>query len=147
MTLLDIAEISRRSGLPPSTLRYYEERGLITAAGRRGLRRQFDPGVLRRLAFIALARSARFSLDEIALMFAPDGEPTLDRNTLSAKADDLDRTIRELTVLRDGLRHAAHCPAPRHIECPTFLRILGSVLPGGAETTPDTGESVTQRNS
>jgi hypothetical protein len=43
---------------------------------------------------------------------------------LSAKADDLDRTIRRLSALRDGLRHAAACPAPSHMECPTFQRLL-----------------------
>ena len=75
MTNLDIAEVSRRAGLPASTLRYYEERGLIASVGRAGLRRQFDPGVLQRLALIALGRTAGFSLDEIVLMLAPDGQP------------------------------------------------------------------------
>ena len=39
---LDIAEVARRTGVPASTLRYYEEKGLITSTGRRGLRRLFD---------------------------------------------------------------------------------------------------------
>lgn len=43
MKLLDIAEVARRTGLPPSTLRFYEEKGLIASIGRRGLRRLFDP--------------------------------------------------------------------------------------------------------
>ena len=51
---LDIAEVARRSGVPASTLRYYEERGLIAPIGRRGLRRLFDAGVLERLALIGL---------------------------------------------------------------------------------------------
>src|SRR3546814_8415079 len=69
---LDIAEVAQRSGVPASALRYYEEKGLIASIGRRGLRRLFDPGVLERLALIALGRAAGFSLAEIALMFAPD---------------------------------------------------------------------------
>ena len=44
---LDIGEVARRVGLPPSTLRYYEEKGLIRAVGRRGLRRSFDAEVPR----------------------------------------------------------------------------------------------------
>ena len=83
---MDIGEVSRRSGVPVSTLRYYEEKGLIASIGRRGLRRQFDPGVVERLALIALGRSASFSLDEIARMFAPDGQPRIDRKMLTAKA-------------------------------------------------------------
>ena len=73
---------------------FYEEKGLIDSVGRRGLRRQFDAGVLERLAFIALGRTAGFSLDEIALMFAPDGRPRIDRQKLANKADELDRKIR-----------------------------------------------------
>ena len=120
----------RCSGLPASTLRFYEEKGLIASIGRRGLRRVFDPNVLERLALIALGRFAGFSLDEIAVMFAPDGQPRIDRQVLAAKAEELDRTIRKLTEMRDSLRHAAACRAPRHIECPTFRRILRAAASG-----------------
>ena len=124
MKELDIAEVSQRSGLPVSTLRFYEEKGLIASVGRRGLRRQFNASVLERLGLIALGRSAGFSLDEIAPMFAPDGRPRIDRQILAVKAEELDKTIRKLSAMRDGLRHAAACPAPTHMECPTFRRLL-----------------------
>jgi len=129
---VDITDVARRSGVPASTLRFYEEKGLITSIGRRGLHRVFDPGVLERLALIALGRSAGFSLEEIALMFAPDGRPRIDRKMLVAKAEELDRTIRKLTEMRDGLRHAAACRAPSHMECPTFRRILRAAASGGS---------------
>lgn len=124
MADLDIGEVVERSGVPPSTLRFYEEKGLIASVGRRGLRRQFNPEVLERLALIALGRAAGFLLDEIALMFAPDGQPQIDRQLLAAKATELDRTIVRLRAMRDGLRHAAVCPAPSHLECPRFQSIL-----------------------
>jgi len=124
MSALDITEVARRSGLAASTLRFYEEKGLIASIGRRGLHRQFAPRVLERLALIAVGRTAGFSLDEIARMFAPDGRLRIDRQMLAAKADELDATIRKLTAMRNGLRHAAACPAPSHMECPTFRRIL-----------------------
>ena len=127
---MDIAEVAKRSGLPASTLRYYDEKGLIASTGRLGLRRTFDDGVLERLALIALGRAAGFSLDEIARMFGPNGQPRIDRLMLSAKADELDRTIRNLSAMRDGLRHAAVCRAPSHMECPTFRRILGAAASG-----------------
>jgi DNA-binding transcriptional MerR regulator len=129
MPELDIGDVAQRSGLPVSTLRFYEEKGLIAPVGRHGLRRQFDAKVLERLALIALARAAHFSLDEIALMFTPEG-PRLDRKALAAKADELDGTIRELTAMRDGLRHAAACPARTHMECPTFRRLLRAAASG-----------------
>lgn len=130
MSDLDITEVARRSGVAASTLRFYEEKGLIASIGRRGLRRLFEPGVLERLALIAMGRAAGFSLDEIARMFAPDGRPRIDRQMLAAKAEELDRTIRELSGMRDGLRHAAACPAPSHMECPTFRRILRAATAG-----------------
>lgn len=130
MKALDITDVARRSGLPASTLRFYEEKGLITTVGRRGLHRLFDPGVLERLALISLGRSSGFSLDEIAVMFAPDGRPRIDRRMLAAKAEQLDKTIRELTAMRNSLRHAAACTAPSHLECPKFRRLLKAAASG-----------------
>jgi DNA-binding transcriptional MerR regulator len=127
---LDISEVAQRSGVPASTLRFYEEKGLIASTGRQGLRRRFDAGVLERLALIALGSAAGFSLDEIARMFAPDGRPSIDRELLAAKAEELDGTIRKLSAMRNGLRHAAVCPAPSHMECPTFRRLLGAAATG-----------------
>ena len=122
---MDIAEVAQRSGIPASTLRFYEEKGLLASSGRRGLRRLFGADVLERLALISLGSAAGFSLDEIARMFGADGRPRIDRELLAAKAKDLDGTIRKLTAMRDGLRHAAACPAPSHLECPTFRRLMG----------------------
>ncbi len=126
MANLDISEVVRRSGIPASALRLYEEKGLIASISRRGQRRLFGPAVLDRLALITLGRQAGFSLKEIARMFAPDGRPRIDRQMLTTKAEDLDRTIRKLSGMRDGLRHAAACPAPSHLECPTFRQYLNA---------------------
>ena len=130
MLQLDIGEVVQRAGVPASTLRFYEEKGLIVSTGRRGLRRLFDGGVIERLALIALGRAAGFSLDEIAQMFTPDGRPRIDRRLLAAKAKELDEKIRELTAMREGLRHAAACKAPSHMECPTFRRLLNAASKG-----------------
>ncbi|HSI55249.1 MAG: helix-turn-helix domain-containing protein [Ramlibacter sp.] len=121
---MDIAEVAKKAGVAASTLRFYEEKGLIAAVGRQGLRRRFDPAVLDQLALIALGQAAGFSLAEIGTMFAPDGKPSIDRRMLSAKADDLDRTIARLKAMSNGLRHAAVCPARSHSECPTFRKLL-----------------------
>ncbi|MEY4706564.1 MAG: hypothetical protein RJB58_287 [Pseudomonadota bacterium] len=133
---LDIAEVSRLSGLSSATLRFYEEKKLIASIGRRGLRRLFDPDVLERLSLIGLGRAAGFSLDEIARMFAPDGRVRIDRKMLAARADELDRTIRRLSALRNGLRHAADCPAPRHMDCPKFRRLVRAAASGAIAAPP-----------
>ena len=121
---MDIAEVSRRTGVPASTLRYYEEKGLIASIGRRGLRRLFDPAVLERLALITLGRAGGFALDEISAMLRPDGLPKMDRERLDAKANELDHTIQRLTVIREASRHAARCPAARPMER-YYVRWLG----------------------
>jgi DNA-binding transcriptional MerR regulator len=127
---MDIAAVAKRSGLPASALRFYEEKGLIRSIGRDGLRRRFAPGVLERLALVTLGRAAGFSLDEIARMFAPEGPPRIDRRMLADKADELDRRIKRLRAMSEGLRHAAACRAPSHMECPTFRRLLAAAASG-----------------
>lgn len=131
MKFLDIGEVGARSGLPPSTLRYYEEIGLIASVSRSGLRRQFAAGVLAQLKLIAMGKSAGFSLREIAGMFGKDGQPELPRAVLHEKADELDRQIRQLTVLRDMLHHVADCPAASHMECPKFRRLMDAAVRRG----------------
>lgn len=124
MKFLDIGEVSARSGIKPSALRYYEEIGLITSVFRHGLRRQFPPEVLLQLKLIAMGKTAGFSLEEISGMFGKTGAPELPRAVLHQKADEIDRQIRELTALSDTLRHVAECSAPSHMECPTFRRLV-----------------------
>lgn len=124
MKFLDIGEVAERSGMRPSALRYYEEVGLISSVARSGLRRQFSLEVLLQLKLIAMGQTAGFSLDEISGMFGRNGVPDLPRGLLHQKADELDRQIGELAALRDTLRHVADCPAPSHMECPTFRRLV-----------------------
>ncbi len=127
MKFLDIGEVAARSGMKPSALRYYEETGLISSVSRHGLRRQFPPEVLLQLKLIAMAKSAGFSLEEIAGMFGRNGMPELPRDVFREKAAEIDRQIHELSALRETLRHVADCRAPSHMECPSFRRLLDAV--------------------
>lgn len=138
MKFLDIGEVALQSGMKPSALRYYEEAGLIASVSRHGLRRQFPPEVLLQLKLIAMAKSAGFSLQEIARMFSKNGMPDLPRPILHQKANAIDEHIRELATLRDTLRHIADCPAPSHLECPTFRRLMDQAVVGSkAMDKPD----------
>lgn len=130
---MEISEVAKKTGVPASTLRFYEEKGLIESIGRRGLQRVFAPNIVERLALIGLGRAAGFTLDEIALMFTSDGQPRIDRQVLAAKADEIQATITKLTKLRNGLKHAARCPAQNHLECPTFRRLLRAVASGALQ--------------
>lgn len=132
MNLLDIGVLSKTSGLPTSTLRYYEERGLIESVSRNGLRRQYREETLDQLALIALGKGAGFSLDEINGMFDKNRNPDLPRPSLVERADELDAQIRRMSTLSKLLRHVAECPAPSHMACPRFRKLLRVAGPGTA---------------
>ena len=101
MKMMDIGEVATRAGVQPSTLRYYEEIGLIRSEGRHGLRRQFDSDVLLRLSLIALGRTAGFSLTEIAAILRPNGRLELprERGPIAVLIDDHRRMSSQLATI------------------------------------------------
>lgn len=123
---MDIAVVSKESGLAPSTLRYYEKIGLIRSIGRNGLRRQYSPNVLNKLNIISLGRAAGLSLEEIASMFDVDDELAVNRSLLTQKVEEIDEQIKRLAIVRDNLNHVANCPQPSHLECPSFQKLMKS---------------------
>ncbi len=127
---MDIAEVARSTGVPASTLRYYEKMGLIASLNPQGARRRFADNVVDQLALISLGQAAGLSLDEIRSMFSPNGQPNIDRQKLLDKADEIDALIKRLRAMSHGLRHAAACPAPSHAECPTFRKLLKAAASG-----------------
>ncbi|MBA4286352.1 MAG: MerR family transcriptional regulator [Xanthomonadaceae bacterium] len=151
---MDISQVARRSGVPASTLRYYEKQGLLVSLGREGAKRVFVGTVIEQLGLIALGQAAGLSLDEIRLMLTPGGALTIDRSLLSRKAGEIDATIKQLRAVSRGLRHAAKCPAPSHAECPTFRRLLSEAASGAlpkasaplAPTTKRLATSVSARH-
>jgi hypothetical protein len=63
-------------------------------------------------------------------MFSPQSGLNIERNKLSAKADEAEKMVKRLKAMSRALRHAAACPAPSHAECPTFQRLLRSAASG-----------------
>jgi MerR family transcriptional regulator, redox-sensitive transcriptional activator SoxR len=138
--LLTIGEVSRRSGVATSALRFYEERDLIRSERAGSGHRRYPRPVLRRIAFIVFAQRIGLSLDEIGEELAklpPDRAPTRrDWSQLSKGwSERIDERIDELERLKAGLtdcigcgclslarcrlanpddRAAAHGPGPRY---------------------------------
>jgi MerR family redox-sensitive transcriptional activator SoxR len=113
-TMLTISDISRRSGIASSALRFYEERGLITSERAGSGHRRYPRSVLRRIAFIVFAQRIGLSLEEIAgeLGKLPaDRVPTRrDWGRLSAQwTRRIDERIAELERLRIGLTECIGC--------------------------------------
>jgi DNA-binding transcriptional MerR regulator len=107
---LSISDVAAASGLRPSALRYYEETGLITPAGRRGGRRIYRPDVLSRLALVALAQEVGFTVPEIAALLgghANDKERW--REMADRKLGEIDLQMERLQAMKRLLRAAAAC--------------------------------------
>lgn len=117
--LMDIGEVSRRTGLAPSALRYYEAEGLIRSPARCGLRRQYDAAALERLAVIRVFRQAGFRLAEIKKLLATGGDTSW-KELGRAKHEEIGSQIAHLTAVRDQLEHALRCPSPNLFQCPNF---------------------------
>jgi MerR family redox-sensitive transcriptional activator SoxR len=111
---LTIGELSARSGVAPSALRYYERLGLIRAGRTGGNQRRFERAELRRVAFIRIAQQVGVSLEEIreALASLPESRtPTrADWARLSARwKGKLQERIELLERLRDQLTGCIGC--------------------------------------
>ena len=112
--VLTISEVSRRSGVASSALRFYEERGLITSERAGSGHRRFPRAVLRRVAFIVFAQRIGLTLDEIAIELAklPAGRipSRSDWSRLSGEwMRRIDRRIAELQRLKTGLTGCIGC--------------------------------------
>jgi DNA-binding transcriptional MerR regulator len=113
--LLDIGDVSTRTGLAPSKLRFYESRGLIEHEDRKGLRRQYHPVVIDRLAFIVLSQEAGFTLDEIGQLLASRGREW--KRIARHKHREVSDRIARLEAVRVRLEHAIECSSPTLMQC------------------------------
>jgi MerR family transcriptional regulator, redox-sensitive transcriptional activator SoxR len=112
--LLTIGEVSRRSGVASSALRFYEQRGLIASERAGSGHRRYPRAVLRRIAFIVFAQRVGLTLDEIGTELArlpPDRAPTRrDWSRLSGTwTSRIDDRIAELERLKAGLTECIGC--------------------------------------
>ena len=113
-SMLTISDVSRRSGVASSALRFYEERGLIRSERAGSGHRRYPRSALRRIAFIVFAQRIGLSLDEIGAELAKlpsDRIPTRrDWSRLSSQwTKRLDQRIAELERLRLGLTECIGC--------------------------------------
>lgn len=136
--LLDIGEVSRRTGKAPSALRFYERKGLIRSVERRGLRRLFEPHVIDRLAVIIAGQDAGFGLEELRLMLDGERSGPEVRRMVEQKVSEIDRRIERLTEVSARLRHAAGCPTPHLLDCPVLLGCVRAAALPDHPPEPDT---------
>jgi MerR family redox-sensitive transcriptional activator SoxR len=112
--LLTISEVSHRSGVAASALRFYEEKGLISSERAGSGHRRYQRAVLRRIAFIVFAQRLGMTLDEVGAELAklPGGRVPEGRDwaKLSGRwSERIDERIAELQRLRAGLTECIGC--------------------------------------
>jgi DNA-binding transcriptional MerR regulator len=123
-TKSSIGEVARRSGVAATTLRYYEDSGLLRPPTRVAGRRRYDQSVMSRLEVIGCCKTAGFSLDEIRVLLtdADPGRP-VSRLLAKAKLDDIDAQMATLRRAREIIECAIACPCDSvdACECGTQL--------------------------
>lgn len=118
-----ISELAEFLKIPSSTIRYYEDIGLIHSIGRKGLQRVFSKNVIVTMQLILLGKKAGFSLDELKVMLSIKDHP-VSKKVLLNKAEQIDHQVEELDQLRKGLRHVSQCRFENPLECEKFKKIL-----------------------
>ncbi|MDT5225408.1 MAG: hypothetical protein QOG19_2815 [Mycobacterium sp.] len=115
---LTIGEVARQAGIAATTLRYYEQVGLVPAPARQGGQRRYDSSVLTRLEVVRLCKSAGFTLDEIQLLFADDapGRP-VSRALAEAKLVEIDAQLASLARAREVIEWGMRCTCPSIDAC------------------------------
>lgn len=118
---LTIGEVARASGLPPSTLRYYESVGLLPPPRRVNGQRRFDADVVRLLGTVRFAQEAGFTVAEIRTLFHGFGAEvppsTRWRQLAKAKLAELDALVERAERMRSALSAAMRCGCLRIEDC------------------------------
>ena len=122
--LLTIGELSRRTGRRASTIRYYEQIGLMREPIRIGGRRRYGEDAVRTLAVIDAAQRGGLTLDETRSLLeaAPGDEAAIDalRRIAERKLPEVTAMIERALVVQRWLETAARCECPSLDECDLF---------------------------
>lgn len=128
MTAMSIGELSERTGVPTSTLRYYDELGLVPPAARASGRRRYAEAAVRDVGAIVFFREIGFSLAEIGRFIT--GERPDRRALIDQKLTELAEQQHRIEVARTALEHGRRCPAGEPMQCPRFWSIIDGRMAG-----------------
>lgn len=128
---LTIGELSRRTGVPTSTLRYYDDRGLVRPAARESGQRRYDQRAIVAVGVVLMLREVGFTLAEVGqLLASPRGNPAGWRTLAARKLEELRARIDRESAARSALEHCLACPHDDIVECPRFAATVDGMLSG-----------------
>jgi DNA-binding transcriptional MerR regulator len=115
---LSIGEVAERSGVAATTLRFYEQEGLLSTPDRVGGRRRYPESVLARLDVIGCCKAAGFSLEDIRILLTDHGPGrAVSRALAKSKLVDIDAQTAALARARQIIEWAMTCPCASIDEC------------------------------
>ncbi|HEY7046239.1 MAG TPA: MerR family transcriptional regulator [Jatrophihabitantaceae bacterium] len=120
--LLSIGELSERSGVPTSALRYYDELGLVRPASRAAGRRRYTSSAIAEVNVVLFLREIGFSLAEISRLITAESQSW--KAIVQRKLDELTQQQQRLETARIALEHGLRCPAGEPMKCPRFWSII-----------------------
>jgi MerR family transcriptional regulator, redox-sensitive transcriptional activator SoxR len=120
--LLTIGELARLAGRRASSIRYYEQVGLLPQPPRVSGQRRYGPDYLQLLTIITAAQRAGLSLEQIKSMLRPSATDSVGalRHAATARLPLLAAEIDRAEQARRWLEHAASCECPSLPACPLF---------------------------
>jgi MerR family redox-sensitive transcriptional activator SoxR len=135
---LTIGEVARRAGVATSAIRYYESIGLLPEPERESGQRRYDESVIGKLAFVGVAQSAGFSLDEIKELVEGvddrDGMAAPMRSLSARKLDEIEALLERTKAMKGWLEVARECGCASPAECALFPEPGEVPAAGGALT-------------
>lgn len=121
-TTLSIGELSERTGVPTSALRYYDELGLVRPTARAAGRRRYAVSAVSEVDVVLFLREIGFTLAEIGHFLR--GERQGRRDLMDRELAELAEQQHRIEVARTALEHGRHCPAGDPVGCSRFLSII-----------------------
>jgi DNA-binding transcriptional MerR regulator len=125
---LSIGELSERTGVPASALRYYDELGLVRPASRAAGRRRYASSAVADVGVVLFLREVGFSLAEIGRLTAAHGRSW--RTIIEHKLAELAEQQHRIEVARAALEHGLRCPAGEPTKCSRFWSIIEGHMSG-----------------
>ena len=128
---MNIGEVADRSGLPPKTIRYYEDIGLVRPLRHDTGYRAFRERDLHKLAFLGRARTLGFSIEDCRTLLGLYEDETRESAQVKAVAEEhleaIDEKIRQLQSMRATLSHLVEaCHGDHRPDCPILSDLAGS---------------------
>jgi DNA-binding transcriptional MerR regulator len=127
--LLTIGQLSAETGVPTSTIRFWERKGLLTPDHRRSGQRRYTPAAVRGVAMLRLLQEVGLTLADIRRFREERAITSRSWHTLVAdKLTDVERQIAALEHARDLLSHASTCHHDDLLACPGFQEWFATYL-------------------